>query len=94
MQNSIKLEGEQLVPTKVVCVGRNYVAHIEELNNEVPADPVIFIKPNSSITNEVIAYQDESIHYEGEIGFVVRAGNLAGVGFGLDLTKRETQNKL
>jgi 2-keto-4-pentenoate hydratase/2-oxohepta-3-ene-1,7-dioic acid hydratase in catechol pathway len=34
---------------KLICIGRNYVDHIEELNNERPAEPVVFIKPDSSI---------------------------------------------
>ena len=34
---------------KIICVGRNYVEHIEELNNEAPKDPVLFLKPDTSI---------------------------------------------
>jgi 2-keto-4-pentenoate hydratase/2-oxohepta-3-ene-1,7-dioic acid hydratase in catechol pathway len=40
---------EKIVPSKVVCIGRNYVKHIEELGNEIPENMVIFNKPNSAI---------------------------------------------
>ena len=92
--NSIKYQNQQLQPTKVVCVGRNYVAHIEELNNEVPDQPVIFVKPNSAISNSLQIGAIEPLHYESEISFLIIDGQLKGVGFGLDLTKRETQSKL
>lgn len=92
--NSIKYQGQNIQPSKLVCIGRNYAAHIEELNNDVPDEPVIFIKPNSAISDEIILKGDEEIHYEGEICFLIMDGKLAAVGFGLDLTKRNVQKKL
>ena len=80
--------------SKVVCIGRNYVDHIKELNNETPAEPVIFMKPNSAISDQITINDNDAIHYEGEISFVVNNGKLDAVGFGLDLTKREIQTKL
>ena len=50
-----------LTKSKVVYVGRNYVGHIHELNNEVPDNPVIFINPNSSITKTLKLYQQEKL---------------------------------
>ncbi len=50
---NITLNNMAITPSKVVCVGRNYVAHIEELNNEIPSEPVIFLKPNSAILPSV-----------------------------------------
>jgi len=91
---SVKFDGQDVYPSKIICVGRNYVAHIEELNNEIPAEPVIFLKPNSSLSNDILFNENEAIHFEGEISFLVRSGKLFGVGFGLDLTKREVQSKL
>ena len=92
---SITVNGEQLFPTKIVCVGRNYVAHIEELGNEIPDEMVLFIKPNSSISDILRSQVDgEALHYEGELSFVVRGGDLHAVGFGLDLTKRGLQSRL
>ena len=91
---SVKLDGKDVFPSKIVCIGRNYVEHIKELGNEVPAEPVIFLKPNSAISAVIQAGDSEEIHFEGEITFMVRAGQLAAVGFGLDLTKRNLQSLL
>jgi 2-keto-4-pentenoate hydratase/2-oxohepta-3-ene-1,7-dioic acid hydratase in catechol pathway len=55
---------------------------------------VIFIKPNSSISHEIESVEDEVIHFEGEITFLILSGEISGVGFGLDLTKREVQTNL
>jgi len=90
----IKLENEVIFPSKVICIGRNYVDHIDELNNEIPNEPVIFIKPNSSISNEIYFNAEESIDYEGELAFLTRKGEIIGVGIGLDLTKRAIQSRL
>ena len=91
---SVKLDGNDIVPSKIVCIGRNYVDHIKELDNEVPKEPVIFLKPNSSISGEIYYSDHDLIHFEGEISFLILAGELRGVGFGLDLTKREIQSNL
>ena len=92
---SVNVAGEVIAPSKIVCVGRNYVAHIEELGNEVPDQMVVFIKPNSAI-GDILRSQagGEELHYEGELAFAVRDGALAAVGFGLDLTKRDLQGRL
>jgi len=62
-------------PSKIVCVGRNYRKHAEELGNEVPVEPLIFLKPPSSLNGdgEPIVYPaiSSSVNYEGEIGLVV-----------------------
>ena len=91
---SILFNGQSVRPGKVVCVGKNYAAHIEEMAS-VPAEKmVVFMKPATSIGTELHATLDETLHYEGEISLLIKAGAVAGVGFGLDLTKRETQSKL
>ncbi|MCP4336181.1 MAG: fumarylacetoacetate hydrolase family protein [Gammaproteobacteria bacterium] len=91
---TILLESEQIAPSKIICIGRNYLEHIQELGNETPDDMVIFNKPNSSISETLCAARDEPLHYEGEICFMVRANQLHALGFGLDLTQRELQSKL
>jgi 2-keto-4-pentenoate hydratase/2-oxohepta-3-ene-1,7-dioic acid hydratase in catechol pathway len=92
---TITVNGQPVTPSKVVCVGRNYVAHIEELGNEIPEDMVVFNKPNSAITDILRSQMGgEPLHYEGELCFVIEAGALHAVGFGLDLTKRELQSRL
>lgn len=92
--NSVNYGIQKLQPSKVVCVGRNYVAHIEELGNEVPTQPVIFLKPNSAISNQLVLDQKENIHYEAELSFLIINSELAAVGLGLDLTKRDIQTQL
>lgn len=92
--NTVDYLGKPCVPSKVVCVGRNYLDHVNELGNEVPAEPVIFVKPNSAIGNELISGRDPEIHYEAELCFLVKQGKLAGIGVGLDLTKRHLQTIL
>jgi 2-keto-4-pentenoate hydratase/2-oxohepta-3-ene-1,7-dioic acid hydratase in catechol pathway len=92
---TITVNGQSVTPSKIVCVGRNYVAHIEELGNEMPEDMVVFNKPNSAITDILRSQMGgEPLHYEGELCFMVKAGALHAVGFGLDLTKRELQSRL
>lgn len=91
---SIVVDGEPVIPSKVVCIGRNYAEHIKELGNEVPDSPVLFIKPNSALSRTLLSSEIEAIHYEGEIAFCVRDGALSAVGFGLDLTKRALQSQL
>ena len=62
-------------PSKIVCVGRNYVKHAVELGNDVPSEPLIFLKPPSAIIRGgdaiVIPPGVGRVDYEGEIGVVV-----------------------
>ncbi|MDX1984113.1 MAG: fumarylacetoacetate hydrolase family protein [Bryobacteraceae bacterium] len=62
-------------PSKIVCVGRNYVDHAKELGNPVPAEPLLFYKPVSSLiaTNDFIVYPalSELVSFEGELGLVI-----------------------
>lgn len=83
-----------VTPSKIVCVGRNYYAHIDELENEVPDQMVLFSKPNSSISNQLSSHQGEQLHYEGELCFLFENGRFSAVGFGLDVTKRKLQSTL
>ncbi len=91
---TVNFESKKIAPAKIVCIGRNYVEHIKELGNEIPSSMVIFMKPNSSIDEKLFTCKDEPIHYEGEISFLIINSKIAGVGFGLDLTKRGIQSKL
>jgi len=87
--------GRDITPSKIVCVGRNYVAHIHELGNDIPEEMVVFVKPNSAISEVLHAsHCGEALHYEGELSFLVEDGRFAALGFGLDLTKRELQGTL
>ena len=92
--NTIEVNGKAITPSKVVCIGRNYVDHINELGNEVPEDMVVFTKPNSAITSILNSFDGEPLHYEAEICFLYEKGRFSAVGFGLDLTKRALQSAL
>ena len=96
-------------PSKIVCVGRNYREHAAELGNEVPQEPLIFLKPPSSLlgTGEKICRPKISrrVDYEGELGVVIgRACHKVGPGEDVrkyilgytcvnDVTARDLQNK-
>ncbi|GAB6074469.1 fumarylacetoacetate hydrolase family protein [Nautilia lithotrophica] len=77
---------------KIVCVGRNYVEHVKELNNEIPSEPVYFMKPLSCVRDEIELPGYSPMHYEGEICFLI--GEKLKVGFGFDFTLREIQSEL
>lgn len=94
---------------KIICVGRNYADHARELNNEVPTEPVIFLKPDSAILKDGKAFYlpDHlgSIHHELEIVLrVCKNGKHIAprfapdyydqIGLGIDFTARDLQTKL
>jgi 2-keto-4-pentenoate hydratase/2-oxohepta-3-ene-1,7-dioic acid hydratase in catechol pathway len=91
--HTVRFADQLCTPSKVVCIGRNYVEHIHELGNEVPSSMVVFNKPNSAITDTLRFISDDT-RFEGEICFLMKEGSIAGIGFGLDLTKAEIQNYL
>jgi 2-keto-4-pentenoate hydratase/2-oxohepta-3-ene-1,7-dioic acid hydratase in catechol pathway len=95
---TLKLDGkstQQVTPSKIVCIGRNYVEHIKELANEIPDEMVVFIKPNSAISSTLSTkHNDDVLHYEAELSFLYQGGKFTAVALGLDLTKREVQGKL
>ena len=90
---TIIYNGHSITPSKVVCIGRNYVEHIEELGNEIPSSMVVFNKPNSAISDRLNYYREDT-RFEGEICFLIENGAIAGVGFGLDLTHATIQNSM
>ena len=94
---------------KIICVGRNYAAHIEELNNEKTQDPVLFLKPDTAILQKkqpfFIPHFSSNIHYEAEI--IVRIDRIGKhiqpefahkyykqISLGVDFTARDFQNQL
>ena len=62
-------------PTKIVCIGRNYAAHAAELGNEVPKEPLMFLKPPSSIIGPeeviVLTKYSQRVEHEGELAMVI-----------------------
>ncbi|TLF43112.1 fumarylacetoacetate hydrolase family protein [Maribacter aurantiacus] len=94
---------------KIICIGRNYTEHIEELKNEKPTEPVIFIKPDSAVLPKeqdfYIPEFSDDVHYEVEVLVKIkRVGKhikeeFAGtyydeIGLGIDFTARDLQSKL
>jgi len=94
---------------KIICIGRNYASHAKEMNNPVPKEPVIFLKPDSSIIkdNAPFFYPDftNDVHHEVElILMIVRLGKnipekyahkyYDQIGIGIDFTARDLQQKL
>ena len=71
----VRLLAPVIPRSKVVGIGRNYAAHAAELGNDVPAEPLMFIKPNTTIVgpNDPVFYprQSNDVHYEGELAVVI-----------------------
>lgn len=65
-----------VIPTKVMCVGKNYEDHAAEFDGEVPDEPLIFMKPATSVignnANVVHPRQSQEVHHEGELAVVIR----------------------
>ena len=94
---------------KIICVGRNYVDHIKELNNNKPKDPVLFLKPQTAIINKgqpffIPSFSNE-VHYELEV--IIKINRLGRfiekkfshkyydeIGLGIDFTARDLQLEL
>lgn len=94
---------------KIICIGRNYAKHIEELDSEKPLEPVIFLKPDSAILAKkqpfFIPPFSNDVHYEVEV--LVKINKVGKyiqekfahkyydeIGLGVDFTARDLQNKL
>lgn len=90
----VTINSKSYNPSKLVCIGRNYVEHIHELNNEVPEQMIVFMKPNSAISETLRSSRDEPINYEAEICLMVKQGRIHAIAAGLDLTKRDVQDQL
>jgi 2-keto-4-pentenoate hydratase/2-oxohepta-3-ene-1,7-dioic acid hydratase in catechol pathway len=95
-------------PSKIVCVGRNYVAHAKELGNEVPKVPLLFLKPSTAIVGPQDAIRcpeaSREVHHEAELGVVIgrtltgaNAAEARGAVFGYtclnDVTARDIQRE-
>ena len=95
-------------PSKIVCVGRNYVEHAKELGNDVPSEPLIFLKPPSSVIADGAWIerppQSAQVEHEGEIGILIgkslrrvseqeAVSGIAGIVAVNDVTARDLQRK-
>ncbi|QSH40083.1 fumarylacetoacetate hydrolase family protein [Lentisphaerota bacterium ZTH] len=105
----INLNDQNFEIKRIFCIGQNYVKHIAELKNKVPQEPVVFMKPLTSLVpaggKAVLPKLDCNIHYETEIvALIGKRGRpesvseareyIAGITVGFDLTIRDLQTKL
>jgi acylpyruvate hydrolase len=94
---------------KIICIGRNYSEHAKELNNEVPSDPVIFLKPKSALLlpDKPVYYPEFTDNLQYECELVIRINKNGkyiqerfarkyynDISLGIDFTARDLQNKL
>lgn len=97
-----------ILASKVVCIGKNYAAHIAEMGGEAPSDPVIFMKPNTAIVGPNVPIQlpvdANPVHFEGELAAVIGrpckdvpaarvAENILGYTIANDVSARDQQKK-
>ena len=93
---------------KIICIGRNYIKHVEELNNSTPKEPLFFLKPDTAIQPKghpfFIPHFTENIHYEVELVIKInKIGNhieekyahkyYSQIGLGIDFTARDIQEE-
>lgn len=94
---------------KLICIGRNYTKHIEELENEKPTDPVVFLKPDTSILlkKQPFFIPDFSVDVHHEVEILVKINKVGKhidrkfaykyydeIGLGIDFTARDLQSQL
>ena len=94
---------------KIICIGRNYAEHAKELGNEVPENPVIFMKPDTAVLKKgsdfYIPEFSDDVHYEVEVVLKMSKGGkyiseenapkyYDEIGLGIDFTARDLQSKL
>lgn len=94
---------------KIICIGRNYKQHAEELGNAVPSEPLYFMKPDSAVLTRKHAFYlpdwTDDVHYEVEVVIKIRKLGkgiqkkfahryYATVGLGIDFTARDVQSEL
>jgi 2-keto-4-pentenoate hydratase/2-oxohepta-3-ene-1,7-dioic acid hydratase in catechol pathway len=106
--DDVRLLAPVIPRSKVVCVGRNYADHAAELGNDLPEEPLLFLKPNTSVVGpgDPISYprQSSDVQFEGELAVVIRricrdvpAERATDVVFGFtvgnDVTARDLQRK-
>ena len=94
---------------KIICIGRNYAEHAKELGNEIPENPVIFMKPDTAVLKKgsdfYIPEFSDDVHYELEVVLKISKGGkyiqedkasnyFDEIGLGIDFTARDLQSQL
>lgn len=99
MMKAVACGGKQYIPSKIVCVGRNFADHIAEIGGGELEHPAIFLKPNSSVAFGVKEIAVPSrfglLHHEVELCFIAGESEeeIIGYGVGVDLTLRDVQSE-
>jgi 2-keto-4-pentenoate hydratase/2-oxohepta-3-ene-1,7-dioic acid hydratase in catechol pathway len=106
--DEVRLLAPVIPRSKVVCVGRNYADHAAEMGSDLPEEPLLFLKPNTSVVgpHDPVTYprQSSEVHYEGELAVVIRRicrdvpaerarDVIFGYTVGNDVTARDLQKK-
>lgn len=104
--HTVKFNGKDIAVGKIVCVGRNYAEHIKELGNQIPEQPVIFMKPATAIVatggKVVIPHYSDDCHHEIELAVLIgkqargvsaeeALDHVAGYAVAIDMTLRDVQ---
>jgi len=94
---------------KIICIGRNYREHAKELDNDIPTEPIFFLKPDSALlrNNQEFYIPDFTQHVDYELELVIKINRLgkhikpiyapryyAEIGLGIDFTARDVQKEL
>lgn len=108
MDITLPTSGQTIRPGKLICIGKNYARHAAEMGGDVPAEPMIFLKPPTALVGHagtiVLPPESEDVHHEVELVVVIGRGgkNIAagqaldhvdGYAVGLDMTARDLQAK-
>lgn len=108
MKITLPTMGQPTAVSKILCIGRNYAKHAEEMQSDVPDEPMVFLKPPSALVEDgasvVIPPQSENVHHEVELVAVIgQRGKdidpveamdyVAAYAIGLDMTARDIQQR-
>lgn len=108
MKISIPSLGDAIKPGKLICIGRNYLEHVKELNSPIPSEPVVFLKPSSALVGNggtlVLPKASQDVHHEVELVMAIGKGgknipratamaHVAAYAVGLDMTARDIQSR-
>ena len=82
---------------KIICIGRNYLAHIAELDRDLPSVPLFFMKPDTALLPKGMAFPypafSEKVHYETELVLRIGKQGFDAVTVGIDFTARDLQQQ-